>query len=464
MTVGSVLAFPGTVGEDPTVKMSSLSTMAEIIDDTFEEKVMACMFRINDFATVASQHVKPSYFSNPMRHNLAKMANEFWLKYGTTIKRYAIVDELKVLLDKKIIIPSDMRDYGNYVLSLDKIDVSDHEWVLDKLVKWIKHRELKAAITEAVSKHLPRGEFEQIEKAILAALSVSSNPEPQPYAYMSEENINAREVRRIRASSMTSIGISTGIPSMDQTLSKRGWYAKELYVIMAPTKTGKTFSLLWFANFAAKQGFNVIFFTFETSVEVLSDRMDAMNTQIETKMLNGRANHVSTILKSKKWEGEVYFCEYPTKTCTVGEMRRRVKGINSKGTAKGGRRIDMIVCDYGDLAKPSRRMDNKLDEQAGVFEDLRGLAGEFGIPVLTATQVNRAGTGKQFNDGTDVAGTFEKIMIADEVIALSALKDELKENKLRITFSESRNSERRTFLIKTNYAAGTFFDEFIKEE
>jgi len=63
-----------------------------------------------------------------------------------------------------------------------------------------------------------------------------------------------------------------------------------------------------------------------------------------------------------------------------------------------------------------------------------------------------------------VSGTFEKIMVADSIIAFSAKDDELAEGKLRITFSESRNNERRSFLIKTNYAAGTFYKEFVKIE
>lgn len=435
-------------------------SIVPIIDDAFEEKVLACMYRINDFAAVAAQHVKASYFGNPMRRNLAKMANEFWLSYGAVIKDASLVHEIKALVDLKVIRADEARDYGNYILRLNKIDISDYKWVLYKLVQFVKHRELKAVINDAVAKHMPKGEFDKIEKALLEALAITSRPDPTVYKYMDTNNVDSRAVRRERASKTAALGIPTGIPEMDRTLSKGGWYRKELYVIMAPTKTGKTFSLLWFANFAAQQGFNVLFFTLETSTEVLTDRMDAMNTQIETNMLKGSANHVATILKSKHWSGDVFFLEYPTKTCTVGEIERRIE----KFERESGISVDMVVVDYGDLLKAKYRMDNKLDEQAGIFEDLRGVAGKYGLPVLTATQVNRTGTGKAVNDGTDVSGTFEKIMIADEVIALSAKKDELREGKLRISFAESRNSAGKTFMIKTNYAAGTFYKEFVAVE
>ena len=431
-----------------------------VIDAALEDKVMACMFRLGDFMSVAAAHLKPSYFGNPLRRNLAKMAIDFWNNYNAIIKGNTLALEIASLIDKKIIRKDEGLDYGNYVLGLNKIDISDFKWVLDKLVIFIKHKELTSVINESVAKYLPRNEYDKIEKALMSALSVTAIPSPAPYAYMSESNIESRSVRRERAATVRSTGILTGIPAMDGALAKGGWYRRELYVIMAPPKRGKTMSLLWFACFAAQQGFNVLFFTLETSVEVLTDRLDAMNTQIATKMLNGKANHIKAILKSKKWTGDIFFLEYPTKCCTVSEMERQV----SKFERESGNGVDMVIVDYGDLVKPPVRRESKLDEQAETFEALRGMAGKFNIPVLTATQVNRSGTGKAVNDGTDIAGSFEKVMVADEIISLSATDTELKEGNLRISFAESRNSERKSFLVKTNYAVGTFYKEFIKAE
>ena len=113
------------------------------------------------------------------------------------------------------------------------------------------------------------------------------------------------------------VGISTGIKRFDEVLNKGGWYKKELYVIMAPPKQGKTMSLLWFANMAMWQGFKVVFFTFETSIEILSDRLDACNAAVEVRYLPDRLKIVAEKLKRKKPEGDINFYEYPTKTCTV---------------------------------------------------------------------------------------------------------------------------------------------------
>lgn len=126
------------MAELAVVKSAEQTQAPLIIDDAFEDKVMACMFRVNDFASVASVHLRPSYFGNPMRRNLAKLANDFWHKYNAIVRGPAFAHEIKDLLDKKIIQPDEAKDYGNYVMRLYNADISDHQWVLDKLVEFIK--------------------------------------------------------------------------------------------------------------------------------------------------------------------------------------------------------------------------------------------------------------------------------------------------------------------------------------
>jgi replicative DNA helicase len=229
---------------------------------------------------------------------------------------------------------------------------------------------------------------------------------------------------------------------------------------MAPPKFGKTMALSWFANVAAWQGFNTAYFTFEVSKEVLSNRLDAMNTDIETKLLTDKRMYAAKKLASKLPKGCLEIFEYPTKSCTVAEAERQIRKLE----IERGIILDFAVFDYGDIMRPMRFYNDKLAEQATIFEDIRALGGKFGIPVLTATQVNRIGTGKAITTGVDVAGTYEKIMVADCVITLSATREEKKAGKMRIHFAESRNNESKTFLIETKYGYGRFFGAFVEEE
>ncbi len=431
-----------------------------IIDELFEDKILACLYRVIDFSSAAAQHLKPSYFSNPIRHNMAKMAIDFQLKYNTLITGTAFVHELKTLVDKKIIKNEETHLYSEKYKALMKTDIRDYKYILEKLIIFIKHKETRLLIEDSVKKYLPKNNFDAIEKGMARVAAITIHAETKPYDHFSTNAIDERIERREREIKEKRIGISTGIPAMDKTLVKGGWYRKEMYILMAPPKRGKTMALLWFANFAVWQGFNVSFFSLETSQEVLSDRTDAMNSMVETKALTMHRTHVAKVLKAKKPKGKFMIFEYPTKTCTVAEVERQVEKL----AIEQGIRTDMLVVDYGDIMKPITQYKDKMQEQATIFEDLRALSGKFNIPLLTATQINRVGTGKAINTGIDVAGTYEKIMVADSVISLSATNDELKEGKMRIHFSESRNNEKKTLLIETKYNFGTFYGDFVEEE
>ena len=84
-------------------------------------------------------------------------------------------------------------------------------------------------------------------------------------------------------------------------------------------------------------------------------------------------------------------------------------------------------------------------------------------PVVTASQVNRAGAGKQLIGGTDVAGSFEKIMVADEIITISATDEELAQGIARLHFSQSRNSGTATITIETAFDRGRFYKNFVDD-
>jgi replicative DNA helicase len=368
------------------------------------------------------------------------------------------------MVRKKVIPDTDISLYVSEYRRLRKIDISDFKWVLDNLVKFVKKSEIKLLIEKSVEKFLPREEFTEIEQEMARISAISTTFESDVYDYFGRDSIVERAARRererIEEEAGRCMGITTGIPAMDKTLAHGGWYPKELYLISAPPKLGKTMALLWFANIAAYAGFNVAYYSLEVSKEVLGDRLDASNALVESKLLKSKSFYVAKKIDAKIPKGKLMLFEYPTKSCTVKMIERQLRKIE----VERGIVTNFLVVDYGDIMRPGRTYNDKLAEQATIFEDLRGLAGKFGIPVLTATQINRSGSGKSLTTGSDVSGTFEKIMVADCNITLSATTEERKTGLVRIHFAESRNNESTTFQIKTKYNFGRFFDEFVGAE
>lgn len=425
-----------------------------------EVKILACVLRSRDFCNVASQHIKPSYFSNPVRHNIAKMALEYYKLYNSPISFAAVSSELGKLVKSGVVKSEDIALYGSELKKAYDADMSDAPYITAEYIQFVKHREWRKLIEEAVKKHLPKGNFADIESTARAIAEISATSSVEPYDYYDDNSIDERTKKRNEEAASPTVGISTGIKRMDDAFPKKGWYVKELYVILAPPKRGKTMSLLYFANQATWQGFNAAYFTLEVSKEVCSDRIDAMNTSTEIKHMTLPA-HIAEVqrkMKLKKPTGKLLIYEYPTKCLTSAEIERQLQIAESKGM-----RIDIVFVDYGDIMKPMRRYDNHLKEEASVFEELRAMAVKFVLPVITASQVNREGSDKEIIKGKHIAGTWEKIMVADGIISLSASDSELKDNIMKIHFAECRNMPSKTLKIKTEYGVGKFYKEFIEE-
>jgi len=412
-----------------------------------------------EFLHSAAPHLQATYFDTPIRHNLAYMALAFWADYKTRLTAVAFTEEMKRLVGKKTIHADDVSSYVETYRRLLAMEVTDWKFVLDKLIVFIKHKELRALIEAAVKTHLPKDDFASIEDGMRRIAGITNLAQVAPYSYFDEARIDERTVRRERESLVKTTGISTGIKRMDQVFPKGGWYRKELYTILAPPKRGKTMALMFFANAAAMQGFNVAIFTLEVSTEVYSDRLDAMNANIEIRQLPDHFREAATRLKGRRPDGNLFVFEYPTKRLDCNEIERQLRRLE----IEHGTPADIVFVDYGDIMKPNRYMNDTLAEQASIYEDLRALAGVFDIPVVTASQVNRAGSDKAIIKGKDTSGTWEKIMVSDGIISLSATDAELKRGEMKIHFAECRNMESKTLKIKTAYNFGRFYSEFVEE-
>lgn len=221
-----------------------------------------------------------------------------------------------------------------------------------------------------------------------------------------------------------------------------------------------TMALLWFANQGTLAGYNVAHFSCEVSKDVCATRLDAMNSDVPSDQVIHRATKVADAVAAGIPKGHLSLFEYPTKSLTVGEVKRQVRKLQTEK----GIKIDMVTVDYLDILKPNRFQDDIIREQASLGEELRAMAVELKLPVLTASQVNRQGSNKSLITGKDIAGSWEKVMVADEIITLSATEDELAASQLRIHFSESRNSGPCTLNIKTAFDRGRFYQDFVDQD
>lgn len=432
-----------------------------MMDDSYQDKVLACMQRVPEFMSASAGDIRQEYFTGVPRRNLCKMMVDFWSAYRTCLTNDAFSFQLRKLVDEGKIKEIEVEPHVRAWASLRSREITDWAFVLDELVKFIKQARIKLLIQKSMETYLPKEDFGAIEQEMARIAGINAGRRVQPYDYYSTEAIRQRQTAREDEAKGGKLGISTGIPPLDDRLHAGGFYHRELYVFSAPPKRGKTMALLWFSNQAALQGRNVAHFSCEVSREVCAKRLDAANTGILIRDVTDQSDYVAGRMLSDIPRGKLILYEYPTKTLTPQMLEGELDRLrNEEGIV-----VDMVVVDYLDIMRmqnPDR--SSAWADQGPLAEELRRIAGQYDVPVVTATQINRGGAGKALISGRDIAGSFEKVMVADEVFTLSATDDELREGKLRINSSESRNSEGGVILISTAFGYGRFFSEHIRDE
>lgn len=427
-----------------------------MIDQDFEDKVLACLVRVHEFASVTSSHLKPTHFSTDIRKNMAKMAIDFFKKYNSVLTKDAFVYNLKVLLEKKIIVEGEKKQYADLYIKLIQTECKDYKWVLERLIKFIKQQECIALIEKSVKELLPKENYDEIFKGFSKIASITDSTSVEPIGY--KDTIDLRTEKREEMNKVRVMGIPSGIQALDDATGGRGWMDGELYIVLGPAKSGKSQALGWFSNTAAKFGHNVAYFTLEVAEDVISARLDAMNADIAINDLPYRAKEACGKIKEFGMKGNIFIFDYPAKGCTVAEIERQLRRME----IEKGIKIDMLVVDYMDLLRHTRQHDDDWAGQVDTARELRALAKVMGLPVLTASQINRTGAKKEIAQSTDKAGAWGVVAEVDGCITIGATPKG-RQNERVLFLSDFRNAPQACIRIKTNYGLGKFFEEFIEE-
>lgn len=427
-----------------------------MIDAAFEEKVLACLLRVHEFNAVANTHIRPDHFTSDVAWNIAKMSLDFFKKYNSILTKDAFVYNVKALLEKKIITELEKKLYADLYIKLMQADVQDYKWVLSRLVSFVRKQEVKKLIEKAVTEYLPKDNFDEIFSGFskISAITDATSVEPSGY----KDGIEEREEKREEISKVKVYGIPTGISPLDDATGNRGWMEGELYLVLGPAKSGKSQALAWFANTAAKFGHTVAYFTLEVSTDIIMSRIDAMNADIAINDLPYRAKEVTGRLKEIGMDGDILVYDYPAKACSISEIERQLKRLE----IERGVRVDLLVVDYMDLIRHSRVYEDDWAGQQDTARELRALAKTRGIPIITASQINRAGAKKEIAQSTDKAGAWGVIAECDGCLTIGATPKG-RQNERIIFLSDFRNAPQSCIRIKTAYGLGKFFDEFVEE-
>ena len=318
------------------------------------------------------------------------------------------------------------------------LESPDLDFIEDKALDFFKNQTLKNAIIQSVDIMESKGDFEQIKRLVDDALNAGT-----------ERNIGHEYIEHIedRYSETARTTVPTGWDVIDD-LTQGGLGAGELGVIVAPAGVGKTWVLAAIGANSMKKGRHIVHYTLELNEAYVGLRYDSIFTGIANQNLKYHKDDVQS--EMDKLKGDLVIKYYPTKSASVNTLSAHLKRLTTLGT-----KVDMVVVDYADILKDTGGAREVRHALGNIYEDLRGLAGEFQIPIWTASQANRSALDEDVIEATKVSESYQKIMTADFVMSLSRKVEDKIGNTGRFHVIKNRfGPDGITFPAKVNTNTG----------
>ena len=307
----------------------------------------------------------------------------------------------------------------------------DHyNWFMAEFEGFTKRQELERAILKSADM-LEKGDFDPVEKIIKDAVQISLTKDMGTDYF-------ADPKARINKYFNTGGQVSTGWPTMDKILYG-GFSRGELNIFAGGSGSGKSLVMMNIALSWLQQGLSGVYVTLELSEELCSLRTDAMLTGMGTKDI--RKDIDTTELKVKlvsKKAGQYRVKSFPAQS-TVNDIRSYLKEVQ----IQTGIKIDFVMVDYLDLVMPVSVKVNPNDQfikDKYVAEELRNLAQELNILLVTASQLNRSAVEEIEFDHSHIAGGISKINTADNVFGIFTSRAMKERGRYQLQCMKSRSS------------------------
>ena len=251
---------------------------------------------------------------------------------------------------------------------------------------------------------------------------------------------------------------------MFNKITEGGLSNKTLNVALAGTGVGKSLFMCHMAAGHISQGRNVLYITLEMSEERIAERIDAnlMNLPIgQLKDLSKQMFDDRIAKINSKIQGRLIIKEYPTASAHAGHF----KSLLNELTLKKDFSPDIIFIDYLNICASSRfkagSSANSYTIIKSIAEELRGLAGEFNLPIFTATQTTRGGYGNSDVELTDTSESFGLPATADIMVALINTEELEEQGVIMVKQLKNRYADPTTnkrFMIGVDRARMKLFD------
>ena len=408
-----------------------------------------------EYARKVIPFIKDDYFEDQKQRIIFEEISSFIQQYNKLATKEILSIEVENRSDINDTIFAEIVD----IISSFEDEVGELDWLIDSTEKWCRDRAIYLALMESIQ--LADGKDESkgrdaIPSILSDALSVSfDNHVGHDYLEDYEARFESYHRKEDR--------IPFDLEYFDK-ITKGGLPNKTLNIALAGTGVGKSLFMCHVASSALLQGKNVLYITLEMAEEKIAERIDA-------NLLNINIQDITELPKpifdtkvedlAKKTQGTLIIKEYPTASAHCGHF----KSLLNELALKKSFRPDIIFIDYLNICASSRYKANgnvnSYSYIKAIAEELRGLAVEANLPIVSATQTTRSGYGSSDVELTDTSESFGLPATADLMFALISTEEMEGLNQIMVKQLKNRYNDptiRKRFVVGIDRAKMRLYD------
>jgi replicative DNA helicase len=395
-----------------------------------------------DYARKILPFIKSEYFTDNTEKILFEEVNEYINHY----KNLPTYESLVInFTESKKLTEQQVRDSVEMLreINAEKEEKSDNAWLIDNTEKFCQDKAIYNAIMKSVQILDNKSENDSkgsIPKLLSDALGVSFDSSVgHDYVEDADNRFDFYHKHE------TKIAFDLDIFNK---ITKGGLPQKTLNIALAGTGVGKSLFMCHVAGSCLSQGLNVLYITMEMAEERIAERIDANLLNIDIADLNSISkqdyDRKFSALKVKT-QGKLIIKEYPTAAASALHFRSLLNELQLKKSFKP----DIIFIDYLNICASARIKAganvNSYSYIKAIAEELRGLAVEFSVPIVSATQTTRSGFTSSDPGLEDTSESFGLPATADFMFALISTEELQQLNQIMVKQLKNRYNDPNTF-------------------
>jgi len=419
-----------------------------------EQTILSNLIYNEDYARKVIPFIKEEYFQDSIEKIIFKT---IW-QYADQYKSAATVSALAIELQKATLNDEHYKTALEYLESLEKDEVG-LEWLSNQTEQWCKDKAIYNAVLNSI--HIIEGKVddtgpEALPSLLSDALSVSFDKHVG-HDYIEQSDDRYEFYNRSEEKVPFDLDFFNRI-------TKGGMPNKTLNIAIAGTGVGKSLFMCHVAAATLMQGKNVLYITMEMAEEKIAERIDANLMNISMDDLHTLPKHMyeSKFEKvKKKTQGQLIVKEYPTASAHCGHFRSLFNELMLKKDFKP----DLVFVDYINICASSRFRAganvNSYTYIKAIAEEMRGLAVEFDLPIMSATQTTRTGFVSTDIGLEDTSESFGLPATADFMFALIQTEELEELNQMLVKQLKNRYADptsNKKFIIGVDRSKMKLYD------